>query len=329
MTEVAAPIWNAIAKTQRLETAAAKIAFRLDGEQIARMSDYMVGVAEELEIPSELARRLPKYLPLVAEGQAVKDFVTQHASHRNTLPVFCDANEAAAVAATEWRLQDCDRAHLKDLLLCPALLTVWTLAAKAASTAGLKPLDILTRRIKRRSHYRMKSNVPAAQLKELRAIQDRYRLLEYKSTSIAKPKKSLLSAETKKAMREAFRGLVPVERPVLEAKMLRTETHIEIDRELFFSIGRSFQRGIGKDLLGSVIFRVRGQKLTIESKWGGGEIPCNKPANAFAVLSGKSFCRLITSRYQERKPSGKMAVVFRPKLRELAIDRLGVRARFP
>ncbi len=55
-----------------------------------------------------------------------------------------------------------------------------------------------------------------------------------------------------------------------------SDVTVGIDRALFFQIGRALQRGIGKRLLGEIELRVSGDKLTIHSQWGGGELVCSR-----------------------------------------------------
>jgi hypothetical protein len=106
------------------------------------------------------------------------------------------------------------------------------------------------------------------------------------------------------------------------------ETILHLDRTLFFQIGRVLQRGIGRALLGDVVLDARDGRLRIESEWGGGEIECAVAEPVRATVSAKAFCGLITTRCREKQPAGAMELVFRPTLREVAIDRVGFKARF-
>lgn len=101
-----------------------------------------------------------------------------------------------------------------------------------------------------------------------------------------------------------------------------------LDRTLFFQIGRALQRGVGKAQLGTVSLSVSDGHLVIESEWGGGRIPCAGAGKISAQVTAKAFCTLITSRYREKEPQGTMEIVFRPALKEIAIDRAGVKAKF-
>ena len=104
---------------------------------------------------------------------------------------------------------------------------------------------------------------------------------------------------------------------------------IQLDSEPFFQIGRALQRGIGKGKLGTVTLSVEDGFLTISSDWGGGKLPCTVGSTISATLSAKSFCALITTRSREKQPAGTMKVTFRPSVKEVGIDRTGVKARFP
>jgi hypothetical protein len=68
--------------------------------------------------------------------------------------------------------------------------------------------------------------------------------------------------------------------------------------------------------------------LIISSQWGELEMPCVGDGEVAVEITAKSFCSLITTRYREKAPSGRMELVFRPALREMAIDRTGVKATF-
>jgi len=96
----------------------------------------------------------------------------------------------------------------------------------------------------------------------------------------------------------------------------------------FFSVGRSLQRGIGKSLLAEVTLAVENNVLTVSSDWGGTQIPCEGTGTISARVRAKAFCSLITSRFREKAPTGRMKLVFRPELKEVAIDTAGVKARF-
>lgn len=96
----------------------------------------------------------------------------------------------------------------------------------------------------------------------------------------------------------------------------------------FFSIGRALQRAIGKSLLDDVVLQIGDGILTISTRWGGGEIPCKGEGSVTVTLKAKAYCTLVTSRFREKAPSGPMKIIFRPTLKEVAVDGAGVKARF-
>jgi hypothetical protein len=101
-----------------------------------------------------------------------------------------------------------------------------------------------------------------------------------------------------------------------------------LERGPFFSVGRALQRGIGKELLGHVTLAVSAGTLTVSSDWGGSQIPCVGKGDVQAQITAKAFCSLVTTRYREKAPSGMMELIFRPGLREVAIDAAGIKAKF-
>lgn len=152
---------------------------------------------------------------------------------------------------------------------------------------------------------------------------------------------SKLSAAARAQMRAAFAGLSGQDqdsgRLALEdrhsarpdSSATSPDQKFSVDRTEFFSVGRALQRAIGRSLLGSVTLRVADGKLQVCSTWGGTAMACIGEGQSAAELTAKSFCALITSRYRESDPRGPMTIVFRPALREVAIDSIGVKAKFP
>jgi len=102
----------------------------------------------------------------------------------------------------------------------------------------------------------------------------------------------------------------------------------QMARAEFFHIGRALQRGFGRDLLGEVLLEVSAGQLRIASQFGGSVIACEGDGSVSARITAKHFCTLVTTRCREKQPAGKMEIVFDPTLREISIDRAGVKARF-
>lgn len=108
----------------------------------------------------------------------------------------------------------------------------------------------------------------------------------------------------------------------------KKEIQFWLDREKFFEIGRVLQKNWHSSNLGEVSITVKNGKLIIMSQRGGGEIPCEGAGEITARLAAPQFRKLITARRLEKKPSGKMQIVFRPQFDEVAIDVAGVKAKF-
>lgn len=133
MTEVAAPVWNEIAATQSLETPAAKIAFKLDQEQLTLMETLMISSLEERRVLPRVALCLPTFLPLLLENQAVSQFLSQHPQYRNALPEVDQAQTAVEIATQDRRLTPKERSLLRRTLLSPTSQQLWLEAATAAA----------------------------------------------------------------------------------------------------------------------------------------------------------------------------------------------------
>lgn len=102
-----------------------------------------------------------------------------------------------------------------------------------------------------------------------------------------------------------------------------------VKRAEFFAVGRAFQRGIGKKILGRVKIVARPNCMTVSSEWGSCAMTCEGFGEICAEVAARAFCSLITTRYRQVAPAGRMQVIFRPSCGEVAIDRAGVKATFP
>ncbi len=109
----------------------------------------------------------------------------------------------------------------------------------------------------------------------------------------------------------------------------KPDFHIWLDREQFFTVGRILKKNWHVSDLGEVCFKVAAGKLLISSQRGGAEIPCEGVGEITAIISARQYWSLIASRGHEKKPSGRMELVFRPEFGEVAIDVAGIKAKFP
>lgn len=132
MTFLPAAVWRQIAETQELQSPAAKLSFRLNPQQLARMSSLLETGAERAGIPPKVARCLPTCLPLLTEREAISQFVSQHPEMRNALPEVNDPQEAVDLMTSEYRLTPADQATLLRLLSSPQVVNRWLKAAQEA-----------------------------------------------------------------------------------------------------------------------------------------------------------------------------------------------------
>jgi hypothetical protein len=136
MTFLAAPVWNQIAREQTLETEAARLAFRLNPEQLARMDDLWMQAETQAGTPETIARCLPTCLPLLLEAPALGQFVSQHPTFRSALPEMLDAQEATFLMTADYRLTPDEQATLTSILSSPQSAAArWLQAAQLAMQA--------------------------------------------------------------------------------------------------------------------------------------------------------------------------------------------------
>ena len=136
MTFLAAPVWNQIADQQPLESEAAKVSFRLNPEQLARLDDLWMKAETEAGTPPAVARCLPTCLPLLTESQAIAAYVSQHPNLKGALPEMLDADEASELMTQDCRLSPENREILTRILSEPQpALERWHQAALAAMNA--------------------------------------------------------------------------------------------------------------------------------------------------------------------------------------------------
>ena len=118
MHQVATPIWNAIAKTQRLNSRPWGQWMALDGQSLVEALDKQ---GKELESSGASARVILAYQtvgPLLAENVAISRYIQQkgNASLRNSLPELTTTNEAIYLASQEYELTQADQTRLGKLL---------------------------------------------------------------------------------------------------------------------------------------------------------------------------------------------------------------------
>ena len=137
MTFLAAPIWNQIASSQALETEPAKVAFRLNAEQLAKQDDLWMKAETAVGTPDKVARCLPVCLPLLAESQAIQSYLSQNPQLKGALPEILDAADAVDLMTADYHLSDQDQKSLESILSSPRkALARWLQVAHGARRAA-------------------------------------------------------------------------------------------------------------------------------------------------------------------------------------------------
>lgn len=116
LVNVAAFIWNDIAKTQHLRTPWARRAFALDNQQMAELedADYF---ALKGKVGAVVASGFINMRPLFFESSAIEQYVRLHPGFATALPEISSPEDAALVASIDnWQIQDAEEAQLAALL---------------------------------------------------------------------------------------------------------------------------------------------------------------------------------------------------------------------
>ena len=115
MTSVAAPIWNEIAKTQKLRTPWARKAFSLDAEAMNEQENREYQSLKEKIDPVTAASYLD-VRPLLLENVAISRFTQGQPQYRDALPEVTSIAEAIALASKERPLNLRQQTSLRKLL---------------------------------------------------------------------------------------------------------------------------------------------------------------------------------------------------------------------
>ena len=116
LTSVAAPIWNEIAKTQRLRTRWARRAFLLPTDQ--EMAEEVDKEFHPLEkkVGSTVASAYLCVKPLLLENVAISRFTLDHPELRQALPEVVSINEAVILASQDYFMSQTQQNLLRKLL---------------------------------------------------------------------------------------------------------------------------------------------------------------------------------------------------------------------
>ena len=115
LTSVAAPIWNEIARTQKLRTEWAKKAFSLDGMAMAELEDREWKTLMQT-VDSEVASAVVRMKPLLLESVAISKYTQAHPEYRQALPEVVSISEAVMLASMDYPLNPSQQKQLHKLL---------------------------------------------------------------------------------------------------------------------------------------------------------------------------------------------------------------------
>ncbi len=102
------------------------------------MEDYWDRIERNAETRPAVARRLSTCLPLLAERDAIQDYLSEHPELRNALPEILDVEEAVLLMKLDWRLPEEECKELAAALSSPLSLERWKQAAEMAARPVLK-----------------------------------------------------------------------------------------------------------------------------------------------------------------------------------------------
>lgn len=124
MHQVAAAVWNAIAKSQELRNPSFKILMAMPQDEMTAALDQQATALEQNGTPDSVINAYQQMAPLLAENEAISAYINQtgNSDLRAALPEVLNAPEAVAIAAQERPLSKSEQETLLQLLqpLTPA-----------------------------------------------------------------------------------------------------------------------------------------------------------------------------------------------------------------
>lgn len=115
MLQVAAPIWNEVAK-EGLATNFGKRLFRLSQEQQNDLLDREANVLQQQGHSQKAVRAFQEVAPLLGERQAIARFVKKNPGQRQALPEVNSLQEAVMLASQSHLLTTPQQRELENLL---------------------------------------------------------------------------------------------------------------------------------------------------------------------------------------------------------------------
>lgn len=118
MYEIPVTPLNQIAKSQKFLHAGLQAMFAMDEAQLVKALDDQIATLEKSGVSSKVAKLYSKLAPLLAENEAISQYIIQAAdpSLRQILPAITSVAEALKVAEMENPMSDEERSSLAALL---------------------------------------------------------------------------------------------------------------------------------------------------------------------------------------------------------------------
>ncbi len=118
MHQVAASVWNAIAKSQELRNPSMRILMQLTQEEMDEVLRAQANALEARSVPDSVINAYQAMAPLLAENEAISSYINQtdNSDLRTALPEVLNAPEAVAIASQERPLSESEQQQLLDLL---------------------------------------------------------------------------------------------------------------------------------------------------------------------------------------------------------------------
>lgn len=124
MQQVAAAIWNEIAKTQDLRNPSMKVLLPMSQPEMDKVLEQQAKALEKSGQPDSVINAYQQMAPLLAENEAISSYINQvgNSDLRSALPEVLTAPEAVAIASQERPLSKSEQTQLLNLLqpLTPA-----------------------------------------------------------------------------------------------------------------------------------------------------------------------------------------------------------------
>lgn len=124
MNQVAAAVWNAIAKSQELRNPSFQLLMAMSQDKMTEALESQATVLEQNGTPISVINAYQQMAPLLAENEAISSYINQtgNSDLRAALPEVLNAPEAVAIASQERPLSKSEQEKLLQMLqpLTPA-----------------------------------------------------------------------------------------------------------------------------------------------------------------------------------------------------------------